>query len=169
MTTTEIAEILRSRGLRMTEPRRLVWETVVTADRHLTAHQIAERVHESDPDVNVSSVYRSLGLFAELELIRESNLGLDGASRWERAHTDDHFHLVCQQCGEVSHHAGEIVERTRAHLRTDHGFEAATIDLVVTGTCPDCAATSAATTSAATRPHPQSPRAPKMRTQGSGA
>ena len=140
MTSREIGALLRSRGHRMTEPRRLVWETVAGADCHLTAQQIAERVKRSDLDVNVSSVYRSLTLFAELDLIRESNLGLDGASRWERAHTDDHFHLVCERCGDVRHHAGGIVERTREHLRSDHDFEATTIDLVVTGICPTCSA-----------------------------
>ena len=134
----QITSLLRSNGHRMTEPRRLVWEVLSAADRHLTATQIAERVRSSNPNVNLSSVYRSLSLFADLELIRESNLGIDGASRWEPAHPDDHFHLVCEQCGEVTHHGGEVVESTRGHLRSSHGFEVNSIDLVATGTCSDC-------------------------------
>ncbi len=139
MAAMEIGATLREHGHRLTEPRRLVWEVLASTDRHLTAHQIAERVHRTNPDVNVSSVYRSLGLFAELDLIRESNLGVDGASRWEPAHPDEHFHLVCVSCGEVAHHAGEIVARARDHLLADHGFHAASIDLVATGTCAVCA------------------------------
>ena len=78
-------------------------------------------------------------LFAGLDLIRESNLGVDGASRWEPAHSDAHFHLVCNECGSVQHHPDRVIERMRAHLEADHGFVATTINLVASGTCAACA------------------------------
>lgn len=134
----ELGTILRLRGNRLTGPRQIVWEVVRSAEGHLTVEEITARVHEADPSVNLSSVYRTLALFAEIELVRESNLGTDGASRWEPAHPDDHFHLVCESCGRVQHHGGDIVETVRSHLAADHGFAAANIELVVTGTCSDC-------------------------------
>lgn len=129
---------LQQRGHRLTRPRRLVWDALRSADQHLTAEQVAARVHEVDPDVNLASVYRSLALFAELDLARESHLGVDNASRWEPAHPDDHFHLVCRSCGEVQHHAGELVEQLRMQLRKRQGFDADAIDLVVSGHCDRC-------------------------------
>ncbi len=135
---TDIAQTLRGHGLRMTEARRLVWEALETAGDHVTAQQVADRVQASDPSVNLSSVYRSLSLFAELGLVRESRLGVDGASRWEPIHSDDHFHLVCRSCGRVDHHAGEAVSNIRRHLRSDHGFEADAVDLVARGLCERC-------------------------------
>ena len=135
----EIGALLRARGQRLTEPRRLVWEVLAAADGHLTAHEIADRVRQANAGVNVSSVYRSLSLFADLDLIRESHLGVDGAARWETAHPDDHFPLVCERCGRVQHHAGEMVQRVRAHLSGDHGFEATAVELVATGVCASCA------------------------------
>ena len=83
-------------------------------------------------------MYRSLGLFADLGLARESRLGQDNAARWERAHPDEHFHLVCTVCGRVVHHEGDLVEQVREHLAEGHRFEAETVDLVVTGRCGDC-------------------------------
>lgn len=136
----ELGTILRLRGNRLTGPRQLVWDVVTAAQGHLTVEEITARVHEADPTVNLSSVYRALALFAEMDLVRESNLGTDGASRWEPAHPDDHFHLVCEGCGRVDHHAGELVEQVRSHLATDHAFHAAGVELVVTGTCADCRA-----------------------------
>lgn len=136
---TELRTILRLRGNRVTEPRRLVWQVLLTAGGHLTVEEITARVHEQDPAVNLSSVYRTLALFAEMGLVRESNLGTDGASRWEPAHPDEHFHLVCESCGEVDHHVGDLVEQVRAHLADGHGFQASGIDLIVTGRCPRCA------------------------------
>ena len=53
---------LEMEGHRMTAPRRAVWDVVSAADRHLTADEIAARVRVEDPDINLSSVYRSLAL-----------------------------------------------------------------------------------------------------------
>lgn len=138
---SQLEPVLRGHGHRVTRPRQLVWEVLCSSQRHLTAEEVAARVNEVDPGVNLASVYRSLALFADLDLARESRLGDQGASRWEQAHPDDHFHLVCGTCGEVRHHAGDLVERIRSHLGSDHGFRADSIDLVVTGRCRTCGGT----------------------------
>lgn len=139
MDTELFLAVLRERGHSSTTPRRLVWEALVTSGGHLTAEEIADRVHETDPTVNLSSVYRTLALLSELDLVRESSLGTESAAHWELAHSDDEFHLVCTMCGGVTHHAGSLVEEIRSHLDADHGFSAERVELVVTGTCPDCA------------------------------
>jgi Fur family ferric uptake transcriptional regulator len=135
---TEVSRVLRDHGHRMTEARRLVWQALESGGSHLTAQEVADRVNAVDPSINLSSVYRSLSLFVDLDLARESKLGVDGASRWEPTHSDDHFHLVCRRCGRVDHHAGEVVSRTRDHLGADHGFHAEAIELVATGLCASC-------------------------------
>lgn len=135
---TQLADTLRQGGYRLTTPRQAVWEVLHEADAHLTAEDIAERIRGDDPGVNVSSVYRALGLLSDLGLVRESALGPTSASHWELAHPDEEFHLRCTDCGRVEHHGGDLVQRVRAHLLEEHGFEAATIDLVVSGTCARC-------------------------------
>ncbi len=134
-----VSDVLREHGYRLTRPRRIVWEVLRDAGGHLTAEEIADRVEEVSTGVNLASVYRSLSLLAELDLVRESRLGEGGAARWELAHPDEHFHLVCERCGEVTHHAGDLVEQVRDHLATGHGFVARSVDLVVSGRCVECA------------------------------
>lgn len=134
----ELGILLRSRGFRLTSPRWLVWSVLRAANGHLTAEEITDRVHEADPTINISSVYRSLTLFEDLDLIRESHLGIDDSARWEIAHPDDHFHMVCRSCGTVDHHEGELVDQIRSHLGDHHDFVADNVDLVVTGICSDC-------------------------------
>ena len=138
-TATELGTLLRGRGYRLTSPRWLVWSVLRSANGHLTAEEIARLVHDADPTINLSSVYRSLTLFEDLDLIRESRLGIDDSSRWEIAHPDDHFHMVCRGCGSVDHHEGELVDQIRSHLGDHHSFDAENVDLVVTGICADCA------------------------------
>lgn len=138
MRAMDVAHRLRDEGYRLTPQRRLVWETLRQADRHLTAEEIHERVSETVPDFNVASVYRTLALLSELDLVKEVRLG-DGRGHWEVAHPDDEFHLVCGGCGSVSHHSGDLVAGVRAHLETGHGFVAEEVDLVVHGRCASCA------------------------------
>lgn len=139
MVSRPVSDVLREHGYRLTRPRQVVWEVLREAGGHLTAEQIADRVEEVSPGVNLASVYRSLSLLAELDLVRESRLGEGGAARWELAHPDEHFHLVCERCGKITHHAGDLVEQVRAHLASKHGFVARTVDLVVSGRCDECA------------------------------
>jgi len=138
---SDLGLVLRGHGYRLTSPRWLVWSVLRSANGHLTAEEVAALVNEADPTVNISSIYRSLTLFEDLDLVRESHLGIDDSARWEIAHADDHFHMVCRRCGGVDHHVGELVDQIRLHLGEQHGFQAENIDLVVTGVCPDCSET----------------------------
>ena len=63
---------LRVHDLRVTTPRRLVWHVLSHSTDHLTAQAIFEQVNAVDDAVNRSSVYRTLSLFAEIGLARES-------------------------------------------------------------------------------------------------
>lgn len=129
---------LATGGHRVTAPREAVWTVVSSTREHLTADEVAARVRLIDPEINLSSVYRSLTLFSELGLVRESAIEGSGAAHWELAHSDDHFHLVCRSCDSIDHHGGDLVQGVRAHLVSDHGFIAEKVDLVVTGLCPNC-------------------------------
>ncbi|MEN8233629.1 MAG: Fur family transcriptional regulator [Actinomycetota bacterium] len=135
---SDLKAALAVAGLRLTGPRLAVWEVVSSASDHMTADEIASEVGRVDPTVNRSSVYRSLALFDELGLMRQSSLGPTDASHWELAHPDEQFHMRCESCGSVEHHTGDLVDRVRDHLAGDHGFQATRVDLLVTGLCRNC-------------------------------
>ena len=134
----DLDQLLRTRGYRVTRPRRGVWEVLCDADGHLTVEEVAARVRAAGHDVDLASVYRTLDLLEELGLARSSRLGDTEASRWELAHPDEHFHLVCTSCGRVDHHIGSLVAQVREHLDTGHGFAVDEVELTVMGRCADC-------------------------------
>ncbi|MEM8904215.1 MAG: Fur family transcriptional regulator [Actinomycetota bacterium] len=136
----ELDAVLRAGDFRVTRPRRLVWEVLTGEHGHLSAQEIAEQVRAIDPTVNQSSVYRTLGLFAELELVRESKLGGGDTSHWEPIHDDAVIHLVCEHCGEVIHHVADGVEQLRHRVLGQERFEARSIEVVVRGRCERCGA-----------------------------
>lgn len=133
-----LADELRARGVRVTQPRQLVWDVLSAGDGHLSAAEVALLVQARDAGVNQSSVYRALALFAELDLVRESRSGDDSATTWEVRHPDGVIHLLCDACGAVFHHRTNRVEQLRKDLAGDGTFAPATIDVRVTGRCADC-------------------------------
>src|SRR3989337_873572 len=62
-------------------------------------HQSLEEVRARCPEVGLVTVYRTLGLFGELGIVRRLDLG-DGA-RYELAE-DHHHHMICESCGDIS-------------------------------------------------------------------
>ncbi len=138
--STDLDGVLRTHGHRVTRQRRLVWEALRRSDRHLTVDELAA---DLSGEVDIASVYRTLGLFEELGVARVSRFHDDDASRWESAHPDEHFHLVCTTCGDVDHHVGSLVARIRSHLEDGHDFAVADVDLTVRGTCARCREASA--------------------------
>ncbi len=129
--------VLHQRGHRLTRPRLLVWSVLSGTGQHLTVEVLTQQVNEIDSTINRASIYRTLRLFQELNMVRESSLG-EGESWWELSHPDEHIHLVCDRCGSVDHHVGSLVETMARHLDDHHGFEVGSIDVVVKGRCPAC-------------------------------
>jgi len=132
----DLEAALRDRGCRVTRARRVVWDVLVATGEHLSAPAITSRVHDVDPAINTSSVYRALTLFADLGLVRESRL--DDTTMWEPFHDDAAIHLICSECGTVIHHDTELVHRLRRALDRDADFVPEEIDVRVSGRCRQC-------------------------------
>ncbi len=137
MESPQLDDTLKAAGYRVTRPRTRVWDALHAANGHVTVDELAEDVGE---DVDLASVYRTLHLFEELGLARVSRFDDRDSARWEPAHPDEHFHLVCRSCGEVDHHIGSLVAQIRTHLEGDHAFTVEEVDLTVHGLCNTCRA-----------------------------
>jgi Fur family transcriptional regulator, ferric uptake regulator len=133
MTTDEdeLAARLRGRGLRVT-PQRLRVLGAVRDLGHATPDQIAETL----PEVDVTTVYRTLELLEELGLIKHAHLG-HGAPSYRPAE-DDHIHVVCHSCGSVVDAPHDLVDTLADRLVAERGFVLDRSHFTVFGQCADC-------------------------------
>jgi Fur family transcriptional regulator, ferric uptake regulator len=134
----DLAAELRAHGHRATRARLAVWDTLRSTNRHVTADEVVAMAAAVGRPVEPASVYRTLDLLESLGLVRRSRLLGSEATRWEVAHADEHFHLVCVVCGGVDHHVGSLVAVVEGHLEHEHGFEVAEVELRVAGRCAAC-------------------------------
>ncbi len=134
----DVRATFRAARVRFTTPRRKVFEVLRDEAAHLTAEEIADHLASDAQPVSLASVYRALPVLEDVGLARMSRLG-EGPATWELDHADEAFHLVCDGCGDVQHHRGELVRTVSEHLHADHAFHATSVQLVVHGRCASCA------------------------------
>lgn len=105
----------------MTMPRRAVLTTLLAAEsEHLTAEDIAHAIRSSYPDVDVSTVYRTLALLDELGIVQHAHLG----HRATVYHLGDHHqHLVCEECGAITDIPLSALDDLASALRQNYQFE----------------------------------------------
>ena len=135
---------LRERGLRLTPQRELVLTVMHQLEAPSTAEEIYARVHAVSASVDISTVYRTLDLFQELQLVAAFDPG-DGLRRYEHLGIEaPHHHLVCRSCGKVSDVALETLQPLVEHLTATSGFVADAAGLTISGLCETCSAASGA-------------------------
>lgn len=95
-------EFIRRKGLRRTGQRELIIRTAFSKDEHFTADELFERVRQASADISRATVYRTLGLLVQAELLREIDLG-DNQTTYDPNFLEkpSHNHLVCIDCGRV--------------------------------------------------------------------
>jgi Fur family ferric uptake transcriptional regulator len=122
----------------MTEQRRLVLDALAGADDHVSAEEIFDRIRSEHPNVNMSTVYRTLEALEEAGIVYHSHLG-HGMSQWhvELEH-EGHQHLVCEECGTVQRIPLEAFLPYQRALFERYGFRADPRHFAVFGRCAGC-------------------------------
>jgi Fur family ferric uptake transcriptional regulator len=125
-----LADRLRERGMRMTPQRERVM-AAVTQLVHATPDQVADAV----PEVDLTTVYRTLELLEQLGLLAHTHLG-HGAPSYRLA-DDDHVHVVCHHCGSVVDAPAGLAEPLADRLLAERGFVLDRSHFTVFGSCAD--------------------------------
>ena len=133
----ELREALRAHGLRITPQRQLILDAVASLSGHITVERVHQLVVRQFPDVNVTTVYRTLETLEELGLVSHTHFH-DGVARYHLASEPAHQHLLCLRCGSATELDLEELEPLAELLRTRHGFEAALTHTAIVGTCATC-------------------------------
>jgi Fe2+ or Zn2+ uptake regulation protein len=133
---TELAELLRERGLRATSQRVVMHRLLRDRNRHVSAEELLSEASERLPGVSLPTVYATLELFEELGVVRRVNGG-GGTLVWD-TRPDAHHHMICRNCGRIEDLETPLdLERARrSAART--GFQPERAEVVVSGLCCDC-------------------------------
>jgi Fur family ferric uptake transcriptional regulator len=133
---TGLVDRLRQAGQRMTPQRALILDAF-TPGAHHSADEVCTHLEGIAPEINRSTVYRTLELFRDIGLISETDLG-SGIRHYELLDDERHHHLVCRQCQRQIDLDDALVAPLRDDIRQRYGFEPMIDHLAVFGSCDAC-------------------------------
>ena len=140
-------DFIQKKGLRQTSQRDEILEVIFASDEHFTPDELFDRLRAAGSKSSRATVYRTLSLLVEANLICEIELG-DGQTTYDPNFLDhpNHNHLVCVDCGKVvefeDNHLdllNDCVTRRLGYraVRQSLRIEATCERLRTSGSCPD--------------------------------
>jgi len=132
-----LAAQLRGRGQRVTSQRVLIHRALRELGRHATAEEVLEAVHDRLPGVSLPTVYATLELLEELDLVRRVSRAPHAALYDPRP--EPHHHLVCTRCGRIEDFDLELELGGAVRAARRAGYRRTRSELVVSGLCAACA------------------------------
>ena len=128
---------LQTRGMRVTPQRSIIFEAIEKLEGHITAEDIFQEVQKVNSYISLATVYRTLELLQELDLINQTNFGRSQTYFALKDH-GAHHHLVCQECGYIEEFPDELLTSLRIDLEQRYGFQAQTDHISIFGVCRKC-------------------------------
>jgi Fur family ferric uptake transcriptional regulator len=133
------ADYLQSRGMRNTEQRQFLLESVFAQHEHFDADQLLEKLpRRGQPNyVSRPTVYRTLTEFVDAGLLRKFQL--EGRSVYEHDYGyPQHDHFYCTKCSKLIEFQSESLFALRAELAHKFRFADQSHRLIINGICEDC-------------------------------
>jgi Fur family ferric uptake transcriptional regulator len=106
----------------------------------LTAQEIFDNLRTDGRAVGIASVYRTLELLWNLNLVRRVDIGASACYEPEQPGGEHHHHLVCERCGKVSAFEDARLEDAIQRLGRRLEYKVGEHEVVLRGACPDCRA-----------------------------
>ena len=130
-------QTLKEMGYRLTPQRVAILETLHSSDAHVTAEDILAQVRARHPNVNRSTIYRTLELLKKLDLVAETDFG-EGRLVYHHIEKGHHHHLICRRCSKVVDVDESILDPFKELLIRRFQFVADIKHLAIYGHCLDC-------------------------------
>lgn len=125
------------KGHPLTNQRRLLLKLLRESEGHIGAKELFRRASASDDSISQATVYRTLKLFKELELIEEVMTDKI-CCLYELKQSPEHQHLICKGCGKIIEFQNPYFRKLIEAVQREHGFKIKKAQLYLEGCCPNC-------------------------------
>jgi Fur family ferric uptake transcriptional regulator len=120
--TSNLEAQCEEKGMRMTEQRRVIARVLESAADHPDVEELHRRAAAVDAGISISTVYRTVKLFEDLEIIERHDFK-DGRSRYEAMPDAHHDHLIDLKSGKVIEFADARIEKLQEEIARELGFK----------------------------------------------
>ena len=119
--TSQLERLCVERGLKMTDQRRVIARVLSESSDHPDVEQVHNRATKVDPRISIATVYRTVKLFEEANILDRHDFG-DGRARYEEVPEEHHDHLIDVNSGEVIEFRNDEIERLQREAAARLGY-----------------------------------------------
>ncbi|KAA0581754.1 Fur family transcriptional regulator [Azospirillum sp. CT11-132] len=120
--TSRLEALCMEKGLKMTGQRRVISQVLSEADDHPDVEEVHRRAVQIDPRISIATVYRTMRLLEDAQVIERVDLG-DGRARYEEATADHHHHLIDTRTGRIIEFASPELEAMKERIAHELGYK----------------------------------------------
>ncbi len=106
----------------MTEQRRVIARVLSESEDHPDVEVLHQRANTIDSRISIATVYRTVRLFEEANILERHEFG-DGRARYEEVSESHHDHLINLQNGEVIEFSNDKIEDLQCQIAKKLGYE----------------------------------------------
>jgi Fur family ferric uptake transcriptional regulator len=108
-------------GLKMTGQRKVILKVLDDSEDHPSVEDVYERAKMIDNSISMATVYRTLNLLDELELVVRHEFK-ENFARYE-LNTDHHHHLIDIETGDVVEFQDDEIEKMKETIAKNLGYD----------------------------------------------
>jgi Fur family ferric uptake transcriptional regulator len=118
---SRLEQLCIDKGLKMTEQRRVIARVLSESADHPDVESVYRRATEIDAKISIATVYRTVRLFEEANILTRHHFG-QGPARYEEMPLDHHDHLIDLQSGRVVEFRNEDIEKLQREVANRLGY-----------------------------------------------
>lgn len=126
-------EYLKRKKLLFTRERIAILEEVMARHDHFSVEELHDSLKASKKKVSRATLYRNLDSLKEAGILAEVDLGNRHVQYEHVLGHGRHFHIVCEESGEVVEDTSAEIEKTIEGLARKHGMELSHFKLQIFG------------------------------------
>ncbi len=120
---SRIEKLCAENGVKFTHQRKIIADVISNSNDHPDANEVYLRSNKIDPRISLATVYRTIKLFEEYNVLNRIELGGKRA-RYEELNEDEHHdHLIDIESGEIIEFVNEEIESLQMQVAKKLGYE----------------------------------------------
>jgi len=120
--TASIEERCKQKGVKLTDQRKLIAQTMSNSHDHPNVDELYKRVSKIDSKISIATVYRTVKLFEEAGILTKHDFRGEKA-RYEELPDSHHDHLIDVQSGEIVEFVDEEIEKLQKTVAEKLGYQ----------------------------------------------
>ncbi len=126
----------KNRGMNVTYPRMAIYKILLAHRGHPSAEDIFKEVKKDYANISLATVYKTMEMLAEHELISKVT-PLHDIARYD-CNPHFHHHLVCVRCKKIIDITSESLDQIKIPEQIDKDFKILHYQVQIDGICKNC-------------------------------